>query len=149
MSDMLTFRPVILSAILLGALSCARSPQVYVEKGNKLAGDHKYQDASIQYRKALQKDPLFGEAVYRLALIELETHNALEAYRLLCREVELMPYNQDAKVKLADLALVLFSANPQRPKAPYEKMVRLADELIAKNPNSFDGWRLKGAQGML
>src|SRR6266403_93754 len=142
---MLTFRPVILSGILLGVLSCGRSPQAYLEKGNKFAAEQKYQEASIQYRKALQKNSQLGEAVYGLALSELELKNASEGYRLLSRAVELMPDNQEAKVKLADLSLVLFWSDPRRPKAAYAKMVKLTDELLAKNSNSFDGLRLKGA----
>lgn len=149
MSGMLTFRLVILNAVLLGVVSCSRSPQVYVERGNRFAAERKYQDASIQYRKAIQKDSKFGEAFYRLALSELEQHNAREAYFALLRAVELMPDNQEAKVMLADLSLSLYWSSPGRPKAPYDTMVKLADELLAKNSNSFDGLRLKGTQAML
>ena len=145
---MFTFRRVIL-CLMLSLVGCSRSPQVYVEMGNKFAAEHKYKDASIQYRKALQKNPNFGEAAYRLALSELEQHNAREGYRLLERAVELMPDNQEAKVKLADLALSIYWTDSRRPKAPYQKMVKLADDLLAKNPNSFDGLRFKGAQAML
>lgn len=134
---------------LLGVISCGRSPQSYLERGNKFSGDHKYQDASIQYRKAIQRDPKFGEAFYRLGLSESAEGNFPEAYRYLSRAVELMPDNQEAKIKLADLALMMYWANPRKPKAPYEQLARLADQLLAKDPNSFDGLRLRGSLAML
>ena len=143
------FRRAIPCLVLFGLAGCSRSPQVYLEKGNKFASEHNYQEASIQYRKALQKDPQFGEATYRLGLSELEQANLLEAYRLLVRAVELMPENTAAKVKLADVSLGLYWANPQRPKIAYDQVVKLSDQLLAKDPNSFDGLRLKGSQAML
>src|SRR6266496_5958771 len=121
---LLTPRTVTLASIVLGALSCGHSPQVYVEIGNKYAAEHKYQDASIQYRKALQKDPKFGEAVYQLALSELEQQNGREGHNLLTRAVDLMPDNQEAKVKLADLNFAIFTTDPRRPKVAYEKAVQ-------------------------
>src|SRR5258706_9127716 len=108
MSIMLSVRPVILGIALLGASACNRRPQAYLERGNTFAAEHKYQEASIQYKKALQKNPQFGEAVYRLALSELGLHNLPESYRLLVRAVGVMPDNDEAKVKLADLALAIY-----------------------------------------
>src|SRR5215831_6159360 len=80
--DMGRNRCVFLCLSLLG-ISCNRSPQAYLVKGDKFAADHKYADASIQYRKAIQKDLKYGEAFYRLGLSELEQGNLREAYRAL------------------------------------------------------------------
>jgi tetratricopeptide (TPR) repeat protein len=138
-----------LYVVLFTVVSCGRSPQVYLEKGNRFAAQRKYQDASIQYRKAIQRNAQFGEAFYQLGLSEWEQGNLSEAYRQLSRAVELMPDNDRAKVKLADLALMMYWANPRKPKAPYELLVKLTNQLLAKPPESFDGLRLKGSLAML
>ncbi len=49
--------------IFVLAASCSRDPQVqaqrYVENGNKFFEKGKYKEASIMYRRALQKDLRF------------------------------------------------------------------------------------------
>jgi len=56
-------------------------PQVYLEKGNKFAAERKYEDAFLQYRKAIQRDGQFGEAFYRLGLVESDQGKLREARR--------------------------------------------------------------------
>ena len=43
-----------------------RSANNYVEKGNALFAIGNFAETSLNYRKALQKDPKYGEAYYRL-----------------------------------------------------------------------------------
>ena len=73
---LLTFLPLVLIAA-----SCSRDPKVqaqrYVENGNKFYARAKYKEASIMYRRALQKDLRFGEAYYRLGLTDLKLHRRL------------------------------------------------------------------------
>jgi tetratricopeptide (TPR) repeat protein len=134
---------------LLGLLACNRNPQAYLEKGNQLAADHKYRDASIQYRNAIKRNPRFGEAFYRLGLCESAQGNWPEAYRQFTRAVTLMPDNAEAKVKLADVDLMVYWADPGRPKAVYDQLITLTNELLAKDANSFDGLRIKGSLAMI
>ncbi|MEO8024959.1 MAG: tetratricopeptide repeat protein, partial [Bryobacteraceae bacterium] len=67
---------VILTLLLLLTSSCSRDPKVQAQRfltnGNKFFEKGKYQEASIMYRRALQKDRLYGEAYYRLGLNELK-----------------------------------------------------------------------------
>ena len=79
--------------------------QSYVTGGNELFEAGKYADASINYRKAIQKDPQFGEAHYRLGLVALKQGDARQAYAELSRAVELLPGNDDAKERLGGLCL--------------------------------------------
>ncbi len=57
--------------------SCSRDPKVqarrYVDNGNKFYAKSKFKEASIMYRRALQKDLLFGDAYYRLASNRYQT----------------------------------------------------------------------------
>ncbi|PWU05000.1 MAG: hypothetical protein C5B51_15665 [Terriglobia bacterium] len=136
------YRLAAVLAILVMA-ACSRSPEAYVERGNKLATQGKYTDAALNYRKALQRDPRFGEAYYQLATVNLRTGKIPEAYQELLRATELLPARDDVKLTLADLALTAFLADRRRPTRLYEQINNLADQLQKKNPRSADAFRLK------
>ncbi len=131
--------------LLLLEAGCNRSARDYVEKGNQWFHQGKYADAELEYRNAIQKDPNYGEAHFRLGLTEMEENKGQQAYQPLLRGVQLMPDNDTAKVKLADLNLALLVADPHHPKAFYDGVDKLAGELLNKNPSSFDGLRLKAS----
>jgi tetratricopeptide (TPR) repeat protein len=133
--------PVVL-ALLTGA--CIRSANYYVNKGNQLAAQGKYAEAELNYRKAIQKNVNMGEAFYQLGLTSLKEGKPVDGYRDLARAEQLMPGRDDVKVKLADLALAIFMADRRRPQVPWNEAVKLSDELLKKDPKSFDALRLKG-----
>lgn len=133
--------PVVL-ALLTGA--CIRSANYYLNKGNQLSAQGKYAEAELNYRKAIQKNANLGEAFYQLGLTSLKEGKPVDSYRDLARSVQLMPNRDDVKVKLADLALTIFMADRRRPQVPWDEAVKLSDELLQKNPKSFDALRLKG-----
>lgn len=134
-----------LVVISLAALTaCRTSKEGFVARGNKFAEAGKYQDAEIQYRKAIQKDSQYGEAFYRLGLMELKAQNASEAQRALLRAVQLMPNSMDAKEKLGSLMLEYYMLDPHHSQSYYNVVKQMSDDLLAKNPNSFEGLREKG-----
>ena len=139
------YRTCVFSVFLLLVVAggCNRSPRDYVERGNKFFSDEKYEDASIQYRKAVQKDPNFGEAYYRLGLSEIKRRNLADAYEALNRAVGLMPGSDEAKIKLADVCLAIYIEDP-RSRVQYDLVADISSKLLAKNSNSFDGLRLNG-----
>ena len=138
-------RTIVFTATLCLLLTgCSRSPTYYVDKGNSLSQSGKLEDASLQYRKALQKDPNFGEAYYRLGLLNIRQKNIQGAYESLTRAVQLMPTREDAKVQLADICLQEYLFD-RRLTALYGQVVKISDELLAKDANSFHGLRLKGS----
>ena len=128
---------------LLMESGCSRSPRYYVDRGNALFDAGNYDEASIQYRNAIQKDQHLGDAYYRLGLSEIRSANLTEAYQAFGRAVDLMPHNDDAKVKLADVCFKAYLLD-RKSVALYDKVVTLSDQLLHKSPNSFDGLRLKG-----
>src|SRR2546429_8737874 len=93
----------LLLPFLLIVVSCSRDPkaqaQRYLENGNKFFSRAKYKEASIMYRRALQKYLRFGEAYYRLALTDLKLAAYGEAGKMFRRAVELQPNNTDATTK--------------------------------------------------
>ncbi|PWU03834.1 MAG: hypothetical protein C5B51_18090 [Terriglobia bacterium] len=141
-------RTTVLLSILLTLVSCASSPEHYVARGNQLSESGRYADASLQYRKALQKNPQFGEAYFRLGLTELKQQQVAAAMRDLEQAVRLMPGRDDVKLHLADLYLTAYLADRSRPRSLYDRIAALAGELAAKNANSYAALRLKGFLAM-
>jgi len=130
-------------AAILGLAGCAVTKSGYVEKGNRLFEAGKYSEAALNYRKALQKDPQFGEAHYRMGLVALKQDDARTAYQELTRAVDLLPANTDAREKLASLTLSYYLLDSRRPKNLYNQLIQLSGALLANNPKSFQGWLVK------
>jgi tetratricopeptide (TPR) repeat protein len=62
--------------------------------------------------------------------------------------LDLLPDRADVKVQVADLAMAAYQMAP-RERTLYDLLHKLSDELLAKDPNSFDGLRLKGDLALL
>ena len=133
--------------------SCSRDPkaqaQRYLENGNKFFAKGKYKEASIMYRKALQKDLRFGEAYYRLGLTDLKLANYGDAVHQLQRAVSLQPDNTDAMIKLCDIYLVAAAQDPKHRSQIATDLDDLTGKLLKKDPNSFDGHRIKGQLALI
>jgi tetratricopeptide (TPR) repeat protein len=136
-------------AMALLSLGCGRNAAQYLAKGNQFFDSGKYEDAAINYRNAIKKDPRSGEAYYRLALALMRTNKAGEAYQALQHAVELSPQNIPAKVQFANLSLVAYAQDPKHPAVFYDRASRTADQLLKDNPNSPDGLRLRGSIALI
>ncbi len=123
--------------------------QRYVENGNKFFEKGKFKEASIMYRRALQKDLKFGEAYYRLALTEVNLADYGDAVRALRRAVELQPDNTDAAVKLADIYMIAASQDKGNSQEYLKEAKELADKLLQKDAKSYDGHRINGQIALL
>jgi tetratricopeptide (TPR) repeat protein len=131
--------------IALGAgTACIASKESYVAKGNKLYDAGKYVEASLSFRKAIQKDPNFGEAYYRLGLADIKQGQGSEAYDALYRAAQLLPDRTEVAVELGDVVLAGYLANPRRPQRLYDQLTGISKRLVSANPNSFDGLRFQG-----
>ncbi len=144
---------VLVGLLLLGGWSCSRDPNVakqkYLESGNRYFQKGKLKEAAIMYRNALRKDPKFGEAYYRLGLNQLQMGQQywLEAVRALRRAVETLnkpELQADARVKLADVLLAFYLADRRRSAVLHDEIDELAKQLLARDPKSVDGLRVKG-----
>jgi len=121
-----------------------KQAQRYLETGEKYFKTGKYKEASIMYRRALQKNLRFGEGYYRLGLSELKLGRFVEALRALQRAVELQPDNMDAPVQLAQMYLAIYAVDTRKPQQFIKEIEDLTKRLMDKNPNSYDGLRLSG-----
>jgi tetratricopeptide (TPR) repeat protein len=137
-------RKTVGTCLLLLVISACSTTRGYVEKGNAFYQQGKYEDAAINYRKAIQKDANYGDAYYRLGLATSKEDNVLESYNALFRASQLLPNNIEVKEKFAELCLEYYLKDPRRPQKLYQQVQQSASELLAQNPNSFEGLRLKG-----
>jgi tetratricopeptide (TPR) repeat protein len=143
----------VILAVLVGFTSCSRDPTVvkkrYLESGNKYFDKGRYKEASIQYRNALKRDPKYGAAYYKLALVSLKMRDGGGALSALRRAVELIPLDQpdhwDAVSTLSDLYLVGGrDANGKVEKQFIDEVETFTKKLLEHDPNSFDAHRLIG-----
>jgi tetratricopeptide (TPR) repeat protein len=136
---------VCLIVLALGVdFGCSKNAS-YLAQGNRYFEARQYADASLQFKKAIQKNPNLGEAYYRLGLLQMEQNSGMDAYTSLSSAVRLMPQNVAAKVKLADVSFALYVALPDHPHGLYDKAEQLADQLLVNNKDSFEGLRLKAS----
>jgi tetratricopeptide (TPR) repeat protein len=141
--------PLLLVIPLLFLLAaCNTDPKAasrkYVDNGNKYFNRGKYKEASIMYRRALSKDARYGEAWYRLGLTNMQLGVPAEAVRAFSRARELDPSNTDAVVKLADLELLFYVTNGQSYRQLLSDVKELDQQLLKKDPKSYDGLRIAG-----
>ncbi len=138
----------------LALLSCSRDPDVvkkkYLDSGNKYYDRGKYKEASIMYRRALNKDQKFGEAHYHLALTSLKLGQISNAAYSLRRAVELMPPGtpdaNDASLKLAEILLQAYETSEMGPRdQPLIAEVRqMTGGMKIRDPNTMEVHKLTG-----
>jgi tetratricopeptide (TPR) repeat protein len=134
----------LLLVMLASLTGCVRNAAYYVEQGNKLFKQGKYNDATLLYRKAIQKNPKDGEAYYRLGLVAIQSKKIGDAMAALSHAIELQPDNHDARVTIANIYLETYLLDASRPQFLYAKLTALANEFLSKDPRSFEGLRIKG-----
>jgi tetratricopeptide (TPR) repeat protein len=137
----------VLAALLL--YGCGKSAEQYISRGNQLFAAGKTDDAELNYRNAIKKSPVSGEAYYRLGLTLLKKGKAGEAYQTLSHAVTLDPKNNQAKVDFANLCLAVYVRDPKHPAVLYKQAQTMADQLMAAGGNPMEGWRVKGTLAML
>lgn len=137
----------VLTCLVVGLTSCNTDPNVakkrYLEMGNKYFDRGKYKEANIMYRRALEKDKLFGAAYYKLGLTDYKQGNLTNAVANFRRAADLLkkdnPDHWDALVRVSDVYLAV-AHDPQHLKEAEQNI----QALLAHDPNSFDGHRMNG-----
>jgi tetratricopeptide (TPR) repeat protein len=134
---------IVVSSFACLQISCSSSPQADLDRGNRLAAQGKYADAEILYRKSLQKNPKFAECYYRLGVAEYQMRHGAQALEDLQRAVNFDPGNDRYNIELASVAIEAYQVMPNKNRL-YEQAAHEADVLLKKDPDSFDGRRLRG-----
>jgi tetratricopeptide (TPR) repeat protein len=135
--------PLVLIGLLLSS-SCGFTARRAFDKGTKLYEKGQYAEASIEFRRAVQKDPKFGEAYLKLGLTELKQASPRSAADALQHAVALMPDSTESKAALAQLYVNAYMTDPRGIAGLYQQASQFTTDLLSKDPNSYDGLRLKG-----
>src|ERR1017187_5402028 len=99
---------VLLLATALGLLPACRSSaraREHVEKGNQYFAQKQFTSAENEYRQAIQIDPDYADADYRLGILQIQQEYPTAARQSLARAVDLAPKNLDARLHLGDLLI--------------------------------------------
>lgn len=99
---------LLLLAALLGLLPACRSTaraREQVEKGNQYFAQKQFSLAQDEYQQAIQINPDFADAYYRLGLLEIQQEYPTAARQSLAHAVDLDPKNLDAHLRLGDLLI--------------------------------------------
>ena len=127
---------------VLGALvGCTDKEQAkadHVRRGEALLREKKYQEASLEFRNALQIDDNLAVAHWGLAQAYEGLGRIQEAFEELRRTIQLDPNNLDAKVKMGNYLLLV--RPPQIDEAE-----RLAREVLERDQNHIEGHILLGS----
>ena len=139
--------PILLALLLstLFALSGCTSPEKakaeHVSRGEAFLKEQKFQEASLEFRNAVQIDDKFAAAHWGLARAYEGLQRFQEAFDELHRTVELDPNNLEARVTLGNY----YMANAARSAEALGEAERLAKEILQKDPNNIEGHILMGS----
>lgn len=101
---------VILASALAAATACERNDNSlknqFVRSGDAYAAKKRYAEAIIEYRRAVQIDPKFGTARYKLAEAYAATDDTLNALGEYVRAADVMPENEELQLKAGNLLLL-------------------------------------------
>ena len=100
---------LILSIISFFSIGCSRNPnllkQKHFGKGMRYVETEKLDEASIEFRNAIEIDPAYGEAHYQLGLVYLRKELWPQAGQELARAIDLQPANYSARIQLTGLLI--------------------------------------------
>ncbi|MBA2527566.1 MAG: tetratricopeptide repeat protein [Pyrinomonadaceae bacterium] len=138
-----TLLSVLLTAVLSlgGCTNPEKAKAEHLRKGDAYLKDSKFQEASIEYRNAIQIDDKLAAAHWGLARAYEGLQRAQEAFEELKKTTELDPNNLEARWTLGTLYLAASQG-----KAEYiAEAERLAKEILQKDANYIEGHILMGS----
>lgn len=129
-------------ALLVGACtSPAKAKAQYLSRGEALLKEKKFQEATIEFRNALQLDERMAAAHWGLAQAYEGLQRYQEAFDEMRKTAELDANNLDVRVKMGGYYL---AGGKQSPSAITEAE-RLAKDVLQKDPNHIEGHILMGS----
>ena len=139
--------PSVLSVLLLAVLAlsgCTNAEKAkteHVRRGDAYLKEQKYQEASLEYRGALQIDGNMAAAHWGLAQAFEGLQRYPEMIDSLRKAIDLDKNNLDARIKLGNYYLALSKGQAQY----IDEAERLAKEVLDKDANNIEGHILMGS----
>jgi tetratricopeptide (TPR) repeat protein len=124
-----------------GCTNAEKAKAAHLSKGDAFLKESKFQEASIEYRNAIQIDDKLAAAHWGLVRAYEGLQRNQEAFEELRKTTELDPNNFEARVKLGTIYLA-----SSKGKAEYvAEAERLAKDVLGKDPNYIEGHILMGS----
>ncbi|HEY5443719.1 MAG TPA: hypothetical protein VIJ87_04460, partial [Pyrinomonadaceae bacterium] len=138
-----TFLCLLLAAVisLAGCSNPEKAKAEHLRKGEAYLAEQKYQEASLEFRGALQLDDKLAAAHWGLARAYEALQRGPEMFEELRKTVALDPNNLEARGRLGNYYLLASKSNPEL----IQMAEKLAKEILAKEPNNIEGHILMGS----
>jgi tetratricopeptide (TPR) repeat protein len=134
----------LLVAALLVMGGCANPEKTktrHLTRGEAFLKEEKYQEASLEFRNALQIDDKLARAHWGLARAYEGLQRFQEAFDEMRRTIELDPNNLEARIKLGNYYIAVAKNQP----GAVADAERLAREVLEKDPENIEGHILLGS----
>jgi len=125
---------------LTGCTNPEKAKAEHVSKGEAYLKDFKFQEASLEFRNALQIDDKLAAAHWGLARAYEGLGKGPEMIQELQKTVELDPNNLEARNKLGNYYILGSKGRPE----VIQMAEKLAQEVLAKEPNNIEAHILMG-----
>jgi tetratricopeptide (TPR) repeat protein len=133
---------MIAAALLMGACTTPEKAKAQrVARGQALLNEKKFQEASLEFRNALQIDDKLADAHWGLANAYEGLQRYQEAFEEMKQVVTLDPINLDVRVRLGNYYLMGSKQSP----AGISEAERLAKDVLQKDGNHIEGHILMGS----
>src|SRR5207253_5117437 len=133
---------VLIAVALLGACTTPEKAKAqHVTRGQALLKEKKFQEASLEFRNALQIDEKLADAHWGLANAYEGLQRYQEAFDEMKQVVKQDPNNLEVRVRLGNYYLM----GGQQSPAAVSEAERIAKEVMQKIPYIFEGHILMGS----
>src|SRR5712671_7140730 len=123
-------------ALLIGACTTPEKAKAqHVARGQALLKDKTFQEASLEFRNALQIDEKLADAHWGLANAYEGLQRYQEAFEEMKEVANLDPNNLEARVRLGNSSLMGGKQSP----AAVSEAERLATEVLQKDADNIEG----------
>lgn len=125
------------AALAVGCSNPEETKAEHVRRGEQFLKERRWQEATLEFRNAVQIDPDLAAAHWGLAQAYEQLGRATEAIEELQRAVKLDPNNTAARLKLANAFLLAHSRYKNAEYVAHAE--RLAAEIVERHPQDPDG----------
>jgi tetratricopeptide (TPR) repeat protein len=128
------------------ATSACKDPEKakaeHITRGEAYLKDKKYQEASLEFRNAVQIDDRSAPAHWGMARAYLGMGQAQQAIEELERTRQLDQNNLDARTELGNICMVAYQSSKNSKWK--DEATQLFEEVLQRDPNNIEGHILKG-----
>jgi tetratricopeptide (TPR) repeat protein len=134
------------AALAFAAVACSNPEKAkaeHVARGEAYLTDKKFQEASLEFRNAVQIDDKLAQAHWGLARAYEGMEQYSQAFEELRLTVALDAANLEARVRLGNYYVLAYQQT--KDEKLRDEAQRLSEEVLQKDPNHIEGYILRGS----